>query len=560
MMPSPAAPGKVSIDPRLSSAEPRVPPRELVVLRYLLEQRAHDRPDEVFAVFAGMFNWTNAATVEAARRAACGLANVGVAQGDRVLSWLPNGPDPLRVWFGTNWLGATYVPINVAYRGAVLEHVIRNSGAKVLVCHSALAERLGELSDLGRLEFVILIGDDAPALPARLQSRPAVTLTGEIVEERLALSRPIEPWDEQSIIYTSGTTGPSKGVLSSYCHSATTAMTCFEGRFGTDRVRYMITLPLFHGGGTLGVVGAMLSGGSIALIERFDTARFWDLVRETGTTCCTLLGAMTTFLLKQPPSARDRDHSLKLALLVPYTDEAQLLRERFGVDTFTVFNMTEISAPLLSEVNPVAAGSCGRVRPGVEVRLVDENDLEVPIGQVGEMMVRADRPWSMNHGYNAMPEATAKAWRNGWFHTGDAFRRDAEGNYFFVDRIKDAIRRRGENISSFEVERECVAYPAVREAAAIAVPSEYAEDEVMVVVAAVAGRVIDPAHLLEFLRPRMAHFMLPRFIRIVAELPKTPTEKVQKALLREQGVTPDSWDREKHGVTIKADRVPAGRQ
>lgn len=551
--------GKVSIDPRLSSSDPRIPPRELVVLRYVLERLARDRPDDVFAVFAGMFNWTNAATVDAARRAASGLASVGVTQGDRVLAWLPNGPDVLRVWFGANWLGATYVPMNVAYRGAVLEHVIRNSGAKVLVCHSALAERLNELADLGALETIILIGDAVATLPSRLQRRDAGALTDDCVEERLVLPRPIDPWDEQSIIYTSGTTGPSKGVLSSYCHSATTAMTCFEGRFGADRVRYMITLPLFHGGGTLGVVGAMVSGGSIAVIERFDTARFWDLVRETGTTCCTLLGAMTTFLLKQPASASDRAHTLKLALLVPYTDEARLLRERFGLDTFTVFNMTEISAPLLSEVNPAAAGSCGRVRPGVEVRLVDENDVEVPVGQVGEMMVRSDRPWSMNHGYNAMPEATAKAWRNGWFHTGDAFRRNAEGDYFFVDRMKDAIRRRGENISSFEVERECVAHPAVREAAAIAVPSEYAEDEVMVVVAPVPGRTIDAVELLEFLRPRMAHFMLPRFIRVVPELPKTPTEKVQKTVLREQGVTPDSWDRERHGITIKSERVPAGK-
>lgn len=550
---------KVSIDPRLLSSDPRIPPRELVVLRYVLERLGRDRPGDAFAVFAGMFNWTNAATVDAARRAASGLAGVGVTQGDRVLAWLPNGPDVLRVWFGANWLGATYVPMNVAYRGAVLEHVIRNSGAKVLVCHSAFAERLGELSDLGRLETVILIGDEVAPLPARLQRHGAGTLTGDVVEQRLVLQRPIEPWDEQSIIYTSGTTGPSKGVLSSYCHSATTAMTCFEGRFGADRVRYMITLPLFHGGGTLGVVGAMVSGGSIAVIERFDTARFWDLVRETGTTCCTLLGAMTTFLLKQPQSANDRDHTLKLVLLVPYTDEAHLLRERFGVDTFTVFNMTEISAPLLSEINPAAAGSCGRVRPGVDVRLVDENDVEVPVGQVGEMMVRSDRPWAMNHGYNAMPEATAKAWRNGWFHTGDAFRRNAEGDYFFVDRMKDAIRRRGENISSFEVERECVAHPAVREAAAIAVPSEYAEDEVMVVVAPVPGRTIDPAELLEFLRPRMAHFMLPRFIRTVSELPKTPTEKVQKTVLREQGVTSDSWDRERHGITIKSERVPTGK-
>jgi len=194
------------------------------------------------------------------------------------------------------------------------------------------------------------------------------------------------------------------------------------------------------------------------------------------------------------------------------------------------------------------------VRAGVDVRLVDDNDCEVPLGAIGEMMIRTDRPWGMNSGYYNNPEATAKAWRNGWFHTGDAFRMDADGNFYFVDRIKDAIRRRGENISSFEVEADVGAHPTVREVAAIAVPNEMSEDEVMVVVAPVEGKTIDPVELIEFLRPRMAHFMVPRYVRIVAELPKTPTAKVQKAMLREQAVTADTWDREAAGIRVKGDR------
>ena len=176
------------------------------------------------------------------------------------------------------------------------------------------------------------------------------------------------------------------------------------------------------------------------------------------------------------------------------------------------------------------------------------------MGEIGEMMIRTDRPWGMNSGYYNNPEATAKAWRNGWFHTGDAFRKDPEGNFYFVDRMKDAIRRRGENISSFEVEADVGAHPAVREVAAIAVPNEMSEDEVMVVVAPVEGQKIDPVDLIEFLRPRMAHFMVPRYVRIVDELPKTPTAKVQKALLREEAVTPDTWDREAAGIRLKGDR------
>ncbi|MCU0976601.1 MAG: AMP-binding protein, partial [Steroidobacteraceae bacterium] len=237
------------------------------------------------------------------------------------------------------------------------------------------------------------------------------------------------------------------------------------------------------------------------------------------------------------------------------SDGATEFHERFGADVYTIFNMTEISSPIVSAPNPAVRGTCGKVRPGVEVRLVDDNDCEVPAGAVGEMIIRTERPWAMNHGYYKNTDATARAWRNGWFHTGDAFRRDDEGNFFFVDRMKDAIRRRGENISSFEVEAEIVAFPAVREAAAVAVPSEFGEDEVMAVVAPAAGQQVDPVALIEFLRTRMAYFMIPRYIRVLAELPKTPTAKVMKAELRSQGVTPDTWDREKAGIRIGRDRI-----
>jgi crotonobetaine/carnitine-CoA ligase len=191
----------------------------------------------------------------------------------------------------------------------------------------------------------------------------------------------------------------------------------------------------------------------------------------------------------------------------------------------------------------------------VEARVVDGNDIEVPQGEVGELILRASRPWEISPGYYRNPEATAAAWRNGWFHTGDAFKCDAAGNFFFVDRMKDAIRRRGENISSFEVEAEALGHPSVLEAAAIPVPSADSEDEVLLVVTAIAGRTIQPRELLRYLVPRMAHFMLPRYIRIVAEMPKTATAKIEKHRLRAEGVTADTWDREAHGVTVRGGQV-----
>ncbi len=320
-----------------------------------------------------------------------------------------------------------------------------------------------------------------------------------------------------------------------------------------------MNLPLFHAGGTGAIYRMLVKGASIALVEAFDTNSFWDVTRRTQSTCLTLLGAMVPFLLKAPPTSRDRDHPLKKVVLVPLSDASDVFAERFGVDVYTTFNMTETSWPLVSERNPQVRGTCGRPRDGIDARIVDDNDCEVAPGVVGELIVRSDIPWSMNHGYHNNPEATARAWRNGWFHTGDAFRRDVDGNFFFVDRLKDAIRRRGENISSFEVEAEVNAHPAVREAAAVGVPSEFGEDDVLAVVAPVAGKTIDPAELLQFLVPRMAHFMVPRYVRILPELPKTPTQKVQKNLLRDAGVTADTWDREAAGIRVRRERLSSAR-
>jgi len=365
---------------------------------------------------------------------------------------------------------------------------------------------------------------------------------------------PIQPFDTQSIIYTSGTTGRSKGVLSSYMHAFSCvgpdAWNCL-----TPNDRQIVHMPIFHIGGAFIATVSLCVGSSIGVVSHFRTEAFWDQVRELEITSAFLLGAMATFLLKQPPSPMDRDHKLRMVFIVPLGQSGKPIRERFGVDFFTLFNMTEICTPLISCANPAKDNICGRPRAGVEVRLVDEHDCTVEDGKVGQMILRTEAPWAMNHGYNANPQATADAWRNGWFHTGDAFFRDRDGDYHFVDRLKDAIRRRGENISSYEIEVELLSHPTVREAAAIPVPSEFSEDEVLVVLAPARGASIEPEEIIRHLQPRVAHHMIPRYIRIIDELPKTPTAKVEKHVLRAEGITAETWDRERAGISIGREKL-----
>ena len=533
--------------------DPRIPNRDECVLRYLLDRWANERPDQPHVVFADGAEWTFAELRDKVRTKAAGLRAMGIEQGEHVAVWLPNGPDALIAFYAINYIGAVFVPFNTAYRGQLLQHVIANSGARVLLVHPDLVPRLSEI-DLGRVErLVVTTGIEVPEAPRPIQRFDE--LAGA-ADETLELARPIEPWDIQSIIYTSGTTGPSKGVLSSYLHMFTNAGP-ESWPMVDENDRYMCVAPIFHIGG-MGPPFVMLArGASVAMIDNFSTEDFWAVAKATQSTVVFLLGVMATFLLKADPRPDDRDHTVKKAFMVPLTGDAPAFTERFGVDIYTIFNMTEISSPIVSEANPTKIGTCGRVRDGVDVRLVDRNDCEVPIGEIGEMLVRTDRPWAMNSGYNANPEATAEAWRNGWFHTGDAFRRDEDGYFYFVDRVKDAIRRRGENISSFEVEADVCSHPAVREAAAVAVPSEFSEDEVMVIVAPVPGQKLEARQLAEFLIDTMPYFMVPRYIRILDELPKTPSAKVMKADLRKEGVTPDTWDREAAGLRVRREKFSA---
>lgn len=527
----------------------KIPSREVSVVHYLINRHAEEQPDETFVYFEDDTSWTFAELKERIVRYATGLQQLGVSQGDFVVSWLPNGPHAVQVFLALNYLGAVYVPINTGYRGGILQHAIARSGAALMIADARLIDRLTAINT-STLHTLVVTGE-IPAETPGLKVLPDEVLSNT-GGKLLPLQRPVEPWDTHAVIYTSGTTGPSKGVLSSYIQSYEFIRVLKH--FGPDDCQFA-NLPLFHATGMYAVYSMLVHGGKVCVVDGFHTSSFWDTVNKYGVTTVGLLGVMMQFLLKQPQGPDDHKNTLRTCMVVPLDDDALRFSERFGVDIYTIYNMTEMSGPLYAGPNPAATGSCGRLRPGVDVRLVDENDIEVAHGQAGEMIVRTDMPWAMSHGYHNDPEATVKAWRNGWFHTGDLLRQDEEGNFYFVDRMKDTIRRRGENISSFEVECEIAVHPDIKEVAAIGVASDIGEDEVMAVISPVEGRKIDPVELIEFIKPRLAYYMIPRYIRCVVELPKTPTQKVLKQQLRDEGVTQETWDRDKAGIIIKRDRL-----
>lgn len=532
-----------------SWVSPKIPQRKDSVLRHILETRAEEIPHHEYVKFEDGSSWTYSDTLGIARQTAAALAALGVSQGDVVLTFLPNGPEFLEVWFGTNFLGAALAAPNTALRGALLQHLIVLSGAKVAIVHASYVDRMVDL-DLGSIRCLLVVGDlatvDCPPNIEWLEWRA----TCDGAHPAQAPDVTVEPWQTQFILFTSGTTGPSKGVIVTYVQMHDMVMASFGGRLGEED-NYLLNMPLFHVSGTRSAMGMMMLGGKISLVSHFRTESFWDTVREHGTTACVLLGGAASFLEHQPKRLDDADNPMRLVAMIPLVKDPNAWADRFGVNVTTSYGMSEVSIPIISSVNPSNPKSCGRLRPGYEARIVDEYDIEVSEGMIGELILRADRPWTISPGYWCMPEATAEAWRNGWFHTGDYFSRNSAGDFFFVDRKKDCIRRRGENISSFDVEAELLSHPMVVEAAAIAVPSPHGEDDILAVLSLASDANLSPISLFDYLRPRMAHFMLPRYLRFVDSLPKTPSLRIKKDVLRDEGVTTDTWDREVAGIIVK---------
>ena len=526
----------------LTNAAPCAKSRKLVY-HYLLEEHARQTPDKPCLVMSDR-TLTWAETDREANRWGRGLALAGISKGDRVLVMIPSGIEHVVIWLGLCKIGALIVPVNEAYKGNMLLHQANDSGARFAIVDQAHLPHWHALgANLTSLQTVAVHGDmESVETGPDWIYRPVDEMRHA---DDSALAPAVEYHDPMGVFYTSGTTGPSKGVLYSYAQAHATALP--PARMCTpDDVFYMF-LPMFHVGlsNMFGIV--VIAGATMAIRQKFSVNAFWDDVRRYRITMTLIMSTMPNFIASQPPRASDRDHTLKKLIMIPLMKNVEQFSDRFGCQIATYYNMTEISTPICSNGFELAnSSSCGRLRAGVSARIVDEFDEPVAVGTVGELVVRSDSPWEFNLGYWQNPQKTAETWRNQWLHTGDAFSVDADGNYYFVDRIKDAIRRRGENVSSFEVENEVDAHPAVLESAAIAVPSEFAEDEIKVVVSLKPDASLTPAALLEFLRPRLPVYMLPRYIEICsAELPKTPTGKIRKVALRELGIGL-SWDRDQN--------------
>ncbi len=514
-------------------------------------------------------SWTDAGEVYSfskanaeANRLARGFAKRGVKAGDLVVLFLPNCLEYVLSWWALAKLGAAEVTVGDSYKGQVLRHQINLSGAKLIVTTAALTPRLAEIQDeLAAVEHCVLV-DDASQIaadPDPCLKFSVSPFSGLYDADASNLGVRVAPSDTAAILFTSGTSGPSKGVTMSHSQLYFFAEQCVQlVRLTSDDV-YMTGFPLFHGNAQfLTVYPSLIVGAKCVLYPKFSVSEFLPRAVRSGATVCNLIGATFAFLCSQPPSENDRKHSIKRIYTAPLLpDLASTFSEKFGVTEFVEgFGLTETSLVMMTPPGisrpPGASGVL--VDQWYEVRLADpETGDPVEEGQVGELLIRPRVSQIMCDGYLNMPEKTIETWRDLWFHTGDGLRRDADGWYYFVDRMKDALRRRGENISSFEVEAVLDAHPAIAESAVIGVSANDmgGEQEVKAFIIFKPGAHASFEEIIKWCDDRMPHFMVPRFLEVLDELPRTPTQKVKKKELREREASGAVWDRESAGRSSK---------
>ncbi|MCX6408882.1 MAG: AMP-binding protein [Actinobacteria bacterium] len=535
------------------------------ILANVLRDRAEAHPDKDYLKFADN-PWVSYGEVNArSNRVANALLARGVEKGESVSVMLPNCEEFLPVWYGILKAGAVMSSINTAYKGDFLSWTINLVEAKKLIISDVFLDRLDfVIKELPLLEHVIVMHTGA-------QEGPDPSLKWEPLTEFMDASDS-EPdgveysWvDDARIMFTSGTTGRSKGVIKQNAADYFSARGLLEvvsktsGRSIEDLAddTFFSCLPLFHSNAqVLSGYPALVAGGRIAYTERFSSSRFWQQVIDAEATVFNSIGAVSYFIWNIPESDLDKKHTVHTVFAAPAPKDIYYdFQERFGVKFIEGYGLTETGmATYMDPTRDPVPGTIGVANPGYEVTIVEPGtDRPLPPETPGEIVVDMKIPNIVMRAYYGMPEKTAEDFRNLKLHTGDLGRMDADGYIYFMDRVKDYIRRRGENVSSMEVERQVSEHPSIKEAAAIGVKAgegASSEDEIMIVCIP-EGAAPDPVELTEFMAERMPYFMVPRYIRFVDSLPKTPTERVQKVKLRDEGITADTWDREEAGVKVK---------
>jgi crotonobetaine/carnitine-CoA ligase len=532
----------------------------------LLDARVASDPDAPYLDVCGVA-FTAAEVETTANRLANGLAALGVRPGDRVASLVENSPEALLAWWGAVRGGAVAVPINTAYKGQYLRHQLADSGATVVIVQRTLADRVdGVTADLPDLRHVVLVdehdapGDGTAVTPGRVAVHEWADL---LAADAAPPAVTIRPADLGTFVYTGGTTGPSKGCMLSHNYHAALAEQigiCWR-RTAEDVV--WTPLPLFHYNALVtAVLGALVYGGRAAVYRRFSVSNFWPEMNRVGATITSTLGTMAYLLAHEPDraempksGAQEANTTLRLMGAAPLPVEVDnRIRERFGIETFSgAYGTTEASLiswqPPDVRNKPNAAGVVNDEY--FDVRTFDDDDNEVTGGADGEIVVRPKRPHAMFEGYWGRPEATVATSRNWWYHTGDIGRIDEDGFLFFVDRKADYLRRRGENISSFEVESVLMGHGALADVAVCAVPSDLTEDDLKLTATVKDGAALTEEELFRWCVDQLPYFALPRYIEFRAELPRSPVGRVLKRELRADGVTPATWDAEAAGMTYE---------
>lgn len=519
-------------------------------LATLADQYAERYGDRVLAVFDDD-TVTYAQVAERAGHVAAGLKDLGVTAGDRVAIMMGNRSEFLYAWFGILKLGAIEVPIHDAARGPGISHILNTTSASVLIVEDVfLGHVLPWLGDSPTVQHVVVVGQQSVEGNG---DRPLQDFGGLLTHPGSVATVDVSPDMPASILFTGGTTGPPKGVVLPHNHNINLATSTAEvAGYGEDDVLLSV-FPLFHANAKyMTTVAAMVAGAKSIINRRFSASRFWDQCRRERVTAFNGMGEMLRILLKQPEGPGDAENSVRVVIGAAAPRElVEEFENRFGLVILDVYGLTETGPITFNRFDQRRAGSMGVPVPWYEVKVLDEHDLEVPVGEPGEICIRPARPNVMMASYWNNDTATLKSIRNLWFHTGDHGHRDADDFFYFRVRESDSIRRRGENVSAWEVERVLALHPEVLESAVYGVPSPIGGQEVMAAIVLKPGGTLGPEAVLDFCSDKMAHFAVPRYLRFVDSLPKSHAQRILKQELKADGIEAHGvWDRESVGYKV----------